>query len=219
MTRRRTRIVSIGVLTVAMVLTGCNSGTLPSGSSGDGSGGGSRPPGSSSDPTPASAASISRPAQGEAAVLPGGQVTGKSGGYTVTAPAGWGDATDQAGTQIGGLDLVLLSSKKVSRFSNNLVVIVANGDATMVRQKIETGRTRAAAEGREVSDVHSVQIAGVTAQGFTAKFEQKGVRITARSYGLAREGKVYLLTLSSSQDDAENALTAFEQITRSWTWT
>lgn len=207
MTRRRTRTISVGLLTAVLVLPGCGQGTTPS-----------------SDPSsPSAAAGISTgistsTGQAEDATLPGGQVTGRSGTYSVIAPAGWGEATDQAGTEIAGLDLVLLSSKKVSKFSNNLVVITAGGDAAIVKQKMETGRTRAASDGREVSDADSVQIAGVTAQGFTAKFEQKGVRITARSYGLAHDGKVYLLTLSSSQDDAENAMTAFERITGSWVW-
>ncbi len=151
-------------------------------------------------------------------MLQGGVVESRSGTYSVTAPAGWGEATDQAGTDIAGLDLVLLSSKKVSKFSNNLVVIMTTGDATTVGKELEKGRTQMASADREVGDTDDVQIAGVTAKGFTTKFEQKGVRITARSYAMARDGKVYLLTLSSSQDDAANALTAFGEITDSWKW-
>lgn len=195
------------MLTAALVLTGCGTSEKPSSEGGPSS---SRPS-TASSPTPSIGTDTG-------AGLPGGVVTSRSGAYSVTAPAGWGEATDQAGSDITGLDLVLLSSKKVSKFSDNLVVTTKTGDATAVEEELDKGRSQMASADREVGDADDVQIAGVTAKGFTTKFEQKGVRITARSYAMARDGKVYLLTLSSSQDDAANALTAFGAITSSWKW-
>ncbi len=206
MTRRPVRCFQAALLAAALVLAGCS--TTKQASTGDGS--------SSSRPTTTTTADSSGVDAG--ATLPGGEAMSRAGDYTVTAPAGWGEATDQAGTNITGLDLVLLSSKKVSQFGNNLVVITTTGDAAVVNQELEKGRTQMASAGREVGDADDVQIAGVTAKGFTTKFEQKGVRITARSYAMTHDGKVYLLTLSSSQDDAANALSAFAEITGSWKW-
>lgn len=199
------------MLTAALVLTGCGTSEKPSSDGGPSS---SRSTAASSPIT----SSGSDTGTGAGTTLPGGVVTSRSGAYTVTAPAGWGEATDQAGTGITGLDLVLLSSKKVSKFSNNLVVITTSGDAAVVEQELDKGRSQMASADREIGDADDVQIAGVTAKGFTTKFEQKGVRITARSYAMARDGKVYLLTLSSSQDDASSALSAFGEITGSWKW-
>lgn len=211
MTRRPVRTLSTAMLTAALVLTGCGTGEKQSSDAGP----------SSSRPTAASSPTASTGTDAATATgttLQGGVVESRSGAYSVTAPAGWGEATDQAGTDINGLDLVLLSSKKVSKFSNNLVVITTTGDATAAGKELEKGRSQMVSADREVGDADDVQIAGVTAKGFTTKFEQKGVRITARSYAMARDGKVYLLTLSSSQDAAANALTAFGEITDSWKW-
>lgn len=211
MTRRAVRTLSTAMLTAALVLTGCSSNEKPSS---DGAPSSSRSA-TASSPTPSSGSDTGTEA---GTTLPGGVVTSRSGAYSVAAPAGWGEATDQAGSDIAGLDLVLLSSKKVSMFSNNLVVITTTGDETAVEKELDKGRSQMASADRDVSDADDVQIAGVTAKGFTTKFEQKGVRITARSYAMARDGKVYLLTLSSSQDDAANAMTAFGEITSSWKW-
>ena len=208
MTCRPVRFFQAALLIAALVLTGCGTSGQPSSDGGP----------SSSRPTTTTTASSPAAGTDAGTTLPGGEVTSRSGSYTVTAPPGWGEATDQAGSDIPGLDLVLLSSKKVSRFSNNLVVITTAGDAAVVDQELEKGRTQMASADREVGDAGDVQIAGVTAKGFTTKFEQKGVRITARSYAMTRDGKVYLLTLSSSQDDAANALRAFGEITDSWKW-
>ena len=222
MTRRPVRLLSTVLLTAALVLTGCGTSDSPSGDASPSSTP-STPPAAATPSDTASETVSETPSEtstetGATTTLPGGEVQGRSRAYTVTAPAGWGEATDQAGTSIAGLDLVLLSSKKVSKFSNNLVIITTTGDADAVNQEIEKGRTQMATAGREVSDADDIQIAGVTAKGFTTKFEQQGVRITARSFGMTRDGKVYLLTLSSSQDDAANALSAFGEITGSWKW-
>ncbi|OFE17003.1 hypothetical protein BA895_18225 [Humibacillus sp. DSM 29435] len=217
MTPRPARFVRAALLTAALVLAGCGTGEQPSSDGGSSS---SQPTTTTTTTTTTTAAAGPTPSAGTDAgtTLPGGEVTSRSGSYRVTAPAGWGEATDQAGTGISGLDLVLLSSKKVSKFSNNLVIITTSGDAAVVEKELDKGRSQMASADREVGDADDVQIAGVTAKGFTTKFEQKGVRITARSYAMARDGKVYLLTLSSSQDDAASALRAFGEITDSWKW-
>lgn len=215
MTRRSVRCFQAALVAAALVLAGCGTSEQPGSDDGSSS---SRP----TTTTTASTTTASTPAASTGTdagtTLQGGEVKSRTGAYTVTAPTGWGEATDQAGTDIAGLDLVLLSSKKVSRFGNNLVVITTTGDAAVVDQELEKGRTQMASADREVGDADDVQIAGVTAKGFTFKFEQKGVRITARSYAMTHDGNVYLLTLSSSQDDAANALSAFGEIIDSWKW-
>lgn len=207
MNRRPPRILSVTLLTAALVLTGCGSGDQPSAGSGPNGG-------ATAGSTPTGTAEATETGVTE---LPGGMVTGRSGTFSVTAPAGWGVATDQAGA-VAGLDLVLLSSKKTAKFSNNLVIIASDGDAATVDDELAKGRAQMGGAGREVSDADDLQIGGVTAKGFTTKFEQQGVKVTARSFGLHRNGKVYLLTLSSSQDDAAGALAELKQIAGSWTW-
>ncbi|MEO7000012.1 MAG: hypothetical protein ABI112_18195 [Terracoccus sp.] len=107
---------------------------------------------------------------------------------------------------------------KVSRFSTNFIVTTTTGDETAVDQELEKGRTQVTGADPEVSDADDVGIAGVTAKGFTTKFEQDGLRITARTFGMAHGGTMYLVRISSSQDDAANALSAFGEITDSWRW-
>jgi hypothetical protein len=75
-----------------------------------------------------------------------------------------------------------------------------------------------AADGRAIADTPDKQVAGSTASGFESSFEQQGVRVVARSYGLSRSGKVYLLTLSSAAPEAAHALTELDEILASWTW-
>ena len=62
-------------------------------------------------------------------------------------------------------------------------------------------------------------VACAPAVGFTTTFEQQGIKVLARSYGVQRGGKIYLLTLSSSQGDAYHALTEFDELLSTWAWT
>ncbi|MBB2985944.1 hypothetical protein [Terracoccus luteus] len=223
---RPARLLSVTLLTALLVLAGCSTDggdtTAPdappptSTTTGAPSGGSTSGATSSSATAPTSASSTS--ASSPTSATSSGPVAGRSGTYTVTAPTGWGVATDQAGS-VQGIDLVLLSSSKVAGFGNNLVVIVTPGDATVVAQELEKGRTQMGQAGRKVSDAPDVQVAGVTAKGFQTTYEQQGVNILARSYAMARSGKVYLLTLSSSQQDGANALAQLGRIVASWRWT
>lgn len=144
-------------------------------------------------------------------------VEGRSGTYSVVPPDGWGEATEQVG-QVPGVDLVLLSSAKVAGFSNNVVVHLGTGDAATLASELEKGRAQMSADGRVVSGAPAVTVAGVTATGFTTSFTQQGVKIVARSYGLQRDGRIYLLTLSSSQEAAATAAGELEAILDSWAW-
>lgn len=203
MTRRTSRTLSTLALATVLVLAGC----------GQGSDATSDPAKSPSEASPSSAATSASGAD-----TPAGQVAGKSGSYSVTAPDAWRDATDQASQNTEGLDLVLLSSKQVDRFSDNLVVVVADGDEAVMKAEIEKGRVTLTEAGRKVSDADDLSIAGTTASGLTSTLEQQGIAITARSYALTHEGKVYLLTLSSSTVNEKAAMAALQQISDSWTW-
>jgi hypothetical protein len=119
---------------------------------------------------------------------------------------------------VANLDLVLLSSRKVDSFANNLVVVAIDGDESTLREELDKGRDQMAADGRTVSDTPDVTVAGARAQGFTTTFEQQGIPVVARSYALHRNGKIYLLTLSSSQGDAEHAMSEFGDLTSTWVW-
>ena len=152
------------------------------------------------------------------ATAEGDEVRSRSGAFTVVPPEGWTEATDKA-NGVANIDLVLLSSKKVGSFANNLVVLTSAGDQSVLEEEMSKGRDQMTAGGRTVSAAPTRSVAGSPAIGFTTTFERDGVKVLARSYGVQREGKVYLLTLSSSQDDAEHALAEFDEVLSTWVWT
>lgn len=208
MISRPSRAVSVGVLTCALVLTGCSKGSpdTPTGAA-SGSASGSS---TGAAATPGSSTSTSEAA--------GDEVKGRSGGFTVVPPEGWTEATDK-GNGVANIDLVLLSSKKTENFANNLVVISANGDQSVLEDELAKGKEQMGAAGRTVSEAPGKTVAGVPAVGFTTTFEQQGVPVLARSYGVQRGGKIYLLTLSSSQSDASHAMAEFDELLATWAWT
>lgn len=205
MKARPNRAISVGFLTCAFVLTGCSTDvTVP------------QPPASSSSAA-ATAGAASGPAASTTPVA-GDEVRSRSGGFTVVPPEGWAEATDRA-SRVADIDLVLLSSKKVADFANNLVVTAADGDRSVLEAELVKGRWQLAAAGRTVSAAQGKTIAGATAVGFTTAFEQEGVKVLARSYGVQRGGRIYLLTLSSSQADATHAMAEFDGLLSTWAWT
>ncbi|CAN7264678.1 hypothetical protein LJR027_001088 [Terrabacter sp. LjRoot27] len=205
MKARPTRVVSVGVLTCTLVLTGCSKDTTAS------------PPSVSSSSAPSSSGSTSG-SGGSATTTEGDEVRGRSGAFTVVPPEGWTEATDKA-TGVADIDVVLLSSKKVGSFANNLVVTSAAGDRSVLDDELAKGRQQLAAAGRTVSSAPDKTVSGSPAVGFTTTFEQQGIKVLARSYGVARGGRIYLLTLSSSQADATHAMAEFDELLSTWTWT
>ncbi|NUO34257.1 MAG: hypothetical protein HOQ27_04190 [Dermatophilaceae bacterium] len=211
MSVRPTRAVSVGLLTCALVLTGCSKGpadgqTSPSDAAAAGSTSATVP-----SATPSTSASGSSTAAGD-------EVRSRSGTFTVVPPEGWTEATSKA-NGVANIDLVLLSSKKVGSFANNLVVLTSAGDQSALEQEMAKGRDQMTAGGRTVSAAPARSVAGTPAVGFTTTFERDGVKILARSYGVQRGGKVYLLTLSSSQDDGDHALAELDELLSTWAWT
>src|SRR6478609_1863243 len=81
--------------------------------------------------SPAASTSVSRSSETSESDV----VRGRSGGFGVVPPEAWSEATDRAGT-VEGLDLVLLSSRKVAGFSTNLVVLTSAGDDASVDAEI-----------------------------------------------------------------------------------
>ena len=205
---RPVRFVAIFVLTTTFVLTGCTTG----GTAADN--GASRTPaatgsaGTSTTPTAAS---------GTITAEPGDEVAGRSGGYTVVPPEGWAEATDKAG-DVENIDLVLLTSRKVDGFANNLVVITAPGDESALERELDNGREQMVALGRTVSDAPDRTIGGSPAKGFTTAFSQQGIDVIARSYAIQRNGRIYLLTLSSSRRDADHAMGELDDLASTWVW-
>jgi hypothetical protein len=212
----RTRWSAVSVLTVALVLTGCskdpaattattaNTATAPAASSTSQT--------SQTSPTTGTGADATTPETSDSDL-----VRARSGDFGVVPPEAWAEATDRAG-DVKGLDLVLLSSRKVAGFSTNLVVITTTGDAAALEAELDKGREQLGAAGRTITETADKQVAGSTARGFQSAFEQQGVKVVARSYGLTRGGKVYLLTLSSAEQEATHAMSELDEILASWTW-
>ena len=207
MTARRTRALSVGVLTLAFVLTGCSHGTTgaPVASPGTPSSASSSAPSSSTPATTADGAG-------------GDELKGRSGGYTVVPPEGWVEATAKA-NGVADIDLVLLSSKKVGGFANNLVVLATAGDQSRLDDELDRGKESMSAAGRTVSPAPPRSVAGAAAVGFTTSYEQQGVKVTTRSYGVLRGRTIFLLTLSSSQADADHAMAELDEMLSTWAWT
>jgi hypothetical protein len=200
MKARRSRSLTLGALTCALALAGCTS-------EGD--------PGSSATST-ASTASGTRASTGTATPsATGDEVLGRSGAYTVVPPEAWAEATDRA----EGVDLVLLSSRKVDGFANNLVVLGLDGGDEALHAELDRGRAQMEAAGRTVSDAPGRTVGGTPASGFTTVFEQQGITVVSRTWAVVHAGRVFLLTLSASRRDADHALTELDEILSSWTWT
>lgn len=205
------RVASVALLTSVLVLTGCSKAGAPSGD-----------PSASS--TPASTSSSAGPAPSETGTATATAtgttqaMKGKSGTFTVVPPTGWRDASDQVGS-VQGLETVLVAGEKTGSFSNNLVVVSVPGNEQTARDELAKGKDGLKQEGRTLTEVPEKQVAGVTAAGFGAAFEQQGVKVLARSWAAPHGDRVYLLTLSSSQEDADHAMAQFDQLLSSWQWT
>ncbi|GAB3877937.1 hypothetical protein [Terrabacter terrigena] len=219
MTARPTRAVSVGLLTCALVLTGCSKGpaadpTTPS----DAGPASSAAPTSPSSPSSPSSPTGTEPSGSATATAEGDEVRSRSGTFTVVPPEGWAEATDKA-DGVANIDLVLLSSKKVGSFANNLVVLSSAGDQAVLDDEMAKGRDQMTAAGRVVTAAPTRSVAGAPAVGFSTTFDRDGIKVLARSYGVQRDGRIYLLTLSSSQGDAEHALAEFDDLLSTWAWT
>jgi hypothetical protein len=212
----RRRWPAVTLLTLALVLGGCSAAPAPTQATGEVASSASSGPAKGSVAGGAPSATTSSSAQAGAASQ-SDLVLSRSGDFGVVPPEAWAEATDRA-EAVPGLDLVLLSSHKVAGFGTNLVVLISAGDDASVRTELTRGREQMAADGRAIADTPDKQVAGSTASGFESSFEQQGVRVVARSYGLSRSGKVYLLTLSSAAPEAAHALTELDEILASWTW-
>ena len=107
-----------------------------------------------------------------------------------------------------GIDLVLLSSRKVGGFSqqprrhrrSSRRRSAPRRPSSHKGQRAD-GRGRVAPSPRH-ADKDRWRVSHRHGASQTA-FEQRGVKVVARSYGLTHGGRIYLLTLSSSQQDAE----------------
>lgn len=219
MTARPTRIVSVGLLTCALVLTGCSKGPADAQTTPSSAGQASSSQSTSQSTSPAPSASSTGSSSGTStATATGDEVKGKSGAFTVVPPEGWTEATDKA-DGVANIDLVLLSSKKVGSFANNLVVLSSAGDRSALDEEMAKGREQMSAAGRAITTAPTRAVAGTPAVGFTTTFERDGIKVLARSYGIQRDGKVYLLTLSSSQGEADHALAEFDELLSTWAWT
>jgi hypothetical protein len=226
---RPSRAVSVAVLTCVLVLTGCTTG-------GGGTGAGTSAAGSATAAAPAPGATTSLVSNlstatgttlGTSSVptdtatgagATGDAVPGASQGFTVVPPEGWAEATERA-NGVADIDLVLLSSRKVGGFANNLVVLSTPGTAQTLSDEMDRGRDQMRARGRPLSGAPAQLLDGETATGFTTTFEQQGLSVVARSYGIVHAGRVYLLTLSSSAQDAEHAMAELGEIASTWNWT
>ena len=216
MTARPSRLLWVALLTGALVLAGCSKGPAAD-----------QPPAAGAGSTVTSPATGSASASGSVPAsvatssptsAAGDEVRGRSGGFSVVPPEGWAEATDQA-EKVPNIDLVLLSSKKVGSFANNVVVLSSAGDQSVLDDQMDQGREQLGAAGRTVTAAPGRTVAGVPAVGFTTTFERAGVKVLARSYGVQRAGRIYLLTLSSSQADGQHALAELDELLSTWVWT
>jgi outer membrane murein-binding lipoprotein Lpp len=217
MIARPSRLTTALAVTCVLVLAGCSKDAGATGGASGGASAGATSTATSSPSSGSGTPSATSGGTGTGTAAAGDAVPGRSASFTVVPPEGWAEATDRA-NGVKGIDLVLLSSKKVGSFANNLVVLSSPGDEQTLRDEMDQGRTQLQAAGRTVSAAPDQQVAGATATGFTSTFEQQGIKVAARSYGLVHRGRVYLLTLSSSQEDADHALTELDEILSSWSW-
>jgi hypothetical protein len=201
--------LSVALLTSVLVVTGCAQKETPDAAQA------STPSSTQASTTTSIPAAPTNGAS--SASTAAGPVTGKSGTFTVTPPQGWTEASDQVGS-VQGLEMVLLSDERTAAFSNNLVVTSTPGDSRTAEKELAKGRESLEGQGGTVTEAPDKVVAGVSASGFATAFEQQGIKVLARSYTLTHGGRVYLLTLSSSQEDADEAMARFDEILATWRW-
>jgi hypothetical protein len=140
-------------------------------------------------------------------------------GYELVLPAGWTESDEGApapGTQ------VFFSGDPGAAFRTNLNVIAAPLPAGKSIDQVTNAGVRLIEkqlpEGKVVSGPDQAELDGEPADEIRYTASQEGVELRFAAIQALHEGTVYSLTLTSDDQNFEEAESDFERIAESWSW-
>ncbi|MFS0731953.1 hypothetical protein ABC304_08095 [Microbacterium sp. 1P10UB] len=152
----------------------------------------------------------------EAPDASGTTITGD--GYSYTAPEGWEDAKDQAGTT--GADSLAADLTDTDGFSDNVNVIKSPA-GEISADDVETLGVQEL-EGAGATDVQVLDrenVAGSESAHLTALFSSEGAEYRIDQYYLTNSGQTYVVTFSFSTTVEEPERTEVaDSVLSTWTW-
>ena len=141
-------------------------------------------------------------------------------GYTLLAPPGWADSTDQVRERFARVDAAAADTAVTGGFADNINVIVSDKRRINTQRKAERIlRRELGMVGRNVRIQEPDELDGEVAYHATARLEVGRIRVRTSQYFAAHEKKWYLLTFSyGPQTDAETEAEEVQQVLDGWSW-
>lgn len=145
---------------------------------------------------------------------PGGTVTSADDAFTFTVPAGWSDATEQAGS---GAVAAARADERSDDFFTNLVVVTEEPLADL-EEAIEQAAEQIAGDDGTYELLEETEIDGLPAFGYQIARTVEDVDIVQVQRWVEQEDVLYILTLSAADTQLEPAQAEFDEILATWSW-
>ena len=140
-------------------------------------------------------------------------------GYTLDAPEGWRDGTDEAETGAVNFDLLLLGQRRDGFTANVNILREEPGTEVTLDELKQTYRPQL--EGLGATDIEAgndVQLDGERALVHDYRIGQAGSQRHGRQVALPHEDGVYTITLTSSEEGFDEDARDFQTMLDSWRW-
>jgi hypothetical protein len=144
----------------------------------------------------------------------------KGTGYTLDAPDGWRDGTEEAKTGAINFDLVVLGERRDDFTANVNILREEPGTEVELGQLKEAYRPQL--ENLGATDIQAgedIRVDGEQALVHDYRIGQQGRKLRGRQVALPRDGGVYTITLTSTEDGFEADTRDFQLMLDSWRWT
>ena len=144
----------------------------------------------------------------------GGEVTSSDDAFTFTVPAGWSDATEEAGSRAVA---AARADERADDFFTNLVVVTEEPIADL-EQAIEEAAEQIAGADGTYELLEQTEIDGLPAFGYQIARTVEDVDIVQVQRWVEHEDVLYILTLSAADTQLEPAQALFEEMLATWSW-
>lgn len=133
----------------------------------------------------------------------------------LTLPEGWIDVTLQFAQE--DLELAVRAERMTADFFTNLV-LAREEPIDDLAEAIEEAADDIAGEDGDYELLDPIEIAGAEALGYTVTRTSQGVEVAQTQWWIERDDRLYVLTLSSAQSEAQAAQADLEEILSTWRW-
>lgn len=167
---------------------------------------------SSEDPT-------DEPTDDESTDGESGAVSGT--GYSYDLPSGWSDMSEEMSSQDPRVDSAIAAGSSFEQAEANILVEAGSsgGETDPEAARATLKSNISSSVGATATDVENSEIGGAEAIGVKVeRTNTNGVEIVQTAYLAIQDGKVATVTISSTTDNEEDALAAFEEMSDSWQW-